>query len=302
MPTAQRIAITGATGFLGGALVDALRAAGHHPMRVTRGPAGRRDDDIHWDPSAGRMDPRAMEGLDAVVHLAGENIGERWSTERRRRIRDSRVRGTRLLASTIASLERPPRLMLSQSAVGIYGSRGDEILDESSAPGTGFLAEVGVEWEEAAEPARAAGVRVITPRSGLVMSPRGGLLDRILPLFKVGLGGRIGAGRHWLSWISLTDWVAAMRFLLVSSLEGPVNVVAPNPITNAEFTRELGSAIGRPTFATVPEFAVRLALGREMADETALASQRVLPRALEDTGFRFEHATIGEALAAEMGM
>lgn len=296
----MRIAITGATGFLGRALEPALVARGHEIVRVTRGAKDARPSDVTWEPGQGFIDTAALGRVDAGIHLAGESIGDRWNADRKRRIRDSRLKGTKLFAETLAAMSPRPSRFLSGSAIGIYGNRDDEVLDETSSHGKGFLAETGVEWERAAEPARAAGIRLILPRNGLVMAPHGGFLGKVLPLFRAGIGGRIGDGKQWLGWISLTDWVAAYAFLLEADVSGPVNVVAPEPVTNAGFTAALGKRLGRPTLATVPEFAVKLALGSEMAEETALVSQRVVPRVLEKLGFHFTHRTIEQALAAEL--
>ena len=236
-----------------------------------------------------------------MVHLAGEPVGERWSGDKKRRIRESRVKGTSLLARTLAGMKRPPGVLVSASAIGIYGDRGAEELAESSRLGTDFLASVSREWEAAADPARQAGIRVVHPRFGVVLSPEGGALGKLLPPFKLGLGGKIGSGQQWVSWIGLHDAVRAIRFLLdTPDVSGPVNVVAPVPVTNGALTEAVGHAIGRPTIATVPEFAIRLAMG-EMADATLLASQRVAPRRLLEAGFRFDYPEIEEALRAELG-
>jgi uncharacterized protein (TIGR01777 family) len=248
------------------------------------------------------IDPDDLEGIDAVIHLAGEPVSERWTASNKARIRDSRVRGTALLAEAIASLSRKPSVMLSGSAIGIYGNRGDEWLDESSAPSSGdFLARVAQEWEAAAEPAARAGVRVVYPRLGVVLSPEGGALERLLTVFRLGAGGKIGAGDQWLSWVARDDAIAALLFLLKDDdIRGPVNVVAPNPETNAHFAKILGHVIGRPSLASVPAMAVRLMLGSEMANATVLASQRVRPKALDEFGFRFRYPHLEEALRHEI--
>jgi hypothetical protein len=302
------VAITGATGLIGSTLAASLTAEGHAVRRIRRG-AGTRPEstrargDITWDPAAGRLDPRDLEGVDAVVHLAGESVADRWTKARKKEILASRVNGTRLLAGTLARLERPPSVLVSGSAVGYYGNRGAEVLDETAGPGTGFLADVVRAWEEAAAPARAVpGLRVVHSRTGLVMTPRGGVLHRLLPPFRLGLGGKVGHGGQWISWISLDDVVGALHFLLVTdALRGPVNVTSPNPVTNAGFAHALGHALHRPVVATIPEFAVKLVLGHEQTEEMALASQRAVPRALESAGFRFRHPTIEEALRYELG-
>jgi uncharacterized protein (TIGR01777 family) len=292
-----RIAITGASGLIGSALSSALQrdACEVHPLvRTLRGAPG----EIQWDPGTGQIDAGALEGFDAVVHLAGENIGQRWTPEVRERILESRVSGTQLLARTLASLRHPPEVLVSASAVGYYGDCGDRPLDESAPAGNDFLAEVAQAWEAAAKPAAEAGIRVVHPRSGMVLSRHGGALARMLPPFRLGLGGRMGHGRQWTSWIALDDEVAAIRFLIgTPTLAGPVNVTSPRPVTNAEFTRILGRVLGRPTLMTVPAAALRLAFG-EMADRTILASQRAHPARLLDAGFHFRHARLEDGLRA----
>jgi uncharacterized protein (TIGR01777 family) len=258
--------------------------------------------DLPWDPAAGRLDAAALDAarLDAVIHLAGANIGQRWTSSHRREIRESRVAATSLLARTLASLDHRPPVLVSASAVGIYGHRGDEPLDESSALGAGFLTDVGRAWESSADPARAAGIRVVHPRSGVVLHPDGGMLARLVPVFSLGAGGKVGSGRQWLSWISLEDWLRAIEFLLsTDALAGPVNVTSPAPVTNADFTRALARVLRRPAIATVPELAVKVAFG-EMGVEMLLGGQRVLPRRLQEAGFRFEHPTLEEALRHEL--
>jgi uncharacterized protein len=294
------VAISGSTGMVGSALVSSLRADGHRIRRLVRGDTAPGSEHIAWDPGEGVLDPAALEGIDAVVHLAGENIGQRWSPEVKRRIYDSRIDGTRLLSTAIASQERKPEVMVSASAVGIYGDRGDEVLDEGSRTGSDFLSQLGRAWEASTESARQSGVRVVNPRFAPVLSPRGGALERMLPPFRAGIGGRLGSGDQWMSWVSLTDAVRAIRFALEhDELDGPVNVVAPNPVTNKELTRALGDVLGRPTFFFVPATALRLVYG-EMAEATLLASQRARPRKLQDAGFSFEHPEIRQALEAEL--
>jgi uncharacterized protein (TIGR01777 family) len=248
----------------------------------------------------GRIDADALNSVDAVVHLAGEPIAQRWTRGAKRRIRESRVRGTELLASTLASLERPPRVLVSGSAMGIYGNRGDEALDESSASGNDFLAATAVAWEAAAEAARQVGVRVVMVRTGLVLSPRGGALAKLLPAFRLGLGGRVGSGRQWVSWIGLTDTVSAIRHAIeTDSLTGPVNLSAPEPVTNAELAKTLAKVLRRPAILPVPAFAMRLAFG-EMGEATLLASQRMRPRRLLDSGYQFRYPTLEAALRHEL--
>jgi hypothetical protein len=258
--------------------------------------------DVRWDPDAGRLDPRELEGVDAVVHLAGASVADRWTPAHKRAIEDSRVRGTALLAETLARLARPPRVLVSASAVGFYGDRGDEVLDERSAPGAGFLADVARKWEGATAAAERAGIRVVHARLGVVLSPAGGALPKLVLPFQLGAGGRVGDGRQWWSLVALDDVVGALHFAVATdALRGPVNVVSPEPMTNADFARTLGRVLHRPAFAAAPAFAVRLAMGREQADEVVLASQRVEPRALRDAGFVFRHPTVEAALRHELG-
>lgn len=290
------VAITGATGFLGSALASTLSADGIRVVRIGRG----KDADVRWDPNAGAIDAASLNGVDAVVHLAGENIAQRWTSARKREIRDSRIKGTTLIARTLAALPVKPRALVSASAVGIYGAhRGEEILTESSALGSDFMGSVATEWEQAADPARAAGIRVAHVRTGISLNPRGGVLQRLAPIFSLGVGGKIGSGAQWLAWIALTDWVRAVRFLLDANAEGPFNLSAPNPATNAEFTETLGRVLKRPTLMTVPAFAVKLAFG-EMGEDTVLASQRMIPERLLAVGFRFEYAELEPALRHEL--
>src|SRR5918997_3131740 len=281
----MNVLISGATGMIGSALTRELERGGHRICRLTRSPKG--ENDIRWDPDAGTVEG-SLEGHDAVVHLAGESIAEgRWTPERKRRIMESRKRGTRLLAETIAALPTPPKVMVSASAVGYYGDRGDEVLREDSSPGSDFLAQVCKAWETAADPAREAGIRVVHPRFGIVLSPKGGALGTTLPIFKLGGGGRIGSGRQWWSWVALDDVVGAIVHALEDdSVEGPVNVGSPNPMTNAAYTKVLGKVLGRPTVLPLPAPAARVMLG-EVADALLLASQRMEPAKLEATGYDF---------------
>jgi uncharacterized protein (TIGR01777 family) len=297
----MRVVVSGASGLVGASLTAALRARGDEVSALVRRPPAA--GEARWDPAAGSIDAGALEGADAVVHLAGAGIGDkRWSTQRRREIETSRVESTSLLARTMAGLVRPPATMVSASAVGIYGDRGDEELTEDSGLGTGFLARVCRAWEDATEPAATAGVRVVRLRSGVVLSGHGGALARQLPLFRFGIGGRLGSGRQWLSWISLPDEVGAILHALDEpALRGPVNATAPLPVTNVDFTHALGRAMHRPSVVAVPGFALRIALGSGMASEMVLASQRVLPTRLAATGYSFEHTRIDVALAAALG-
>jgi len=291
----MRISVTGSSGLIGSALVRLLAAEGHEVGRVVRStaPEGAR----RWDPGAGHVDAAAVNGVDAVVHLAGENIAAgRWSAARKARIRASRVEGTRVLAEAVAGADPRPQALLCASAMGFYGDRGDDRLTEASTSGRGFLAEVSREWEEACAPARDRGVRVVNLRFGIVLSAAGGALAKMLLPFRLGAGGAVGSGRQWWSWVALDDAVGAIRHALVTpGLVGPVNVVAPNPVTNAEFTRTLGRVLARPTLLPVPAFAVRLALG-EMADALLLASTRIVPDRLQQTGYAFRHPELEGAL------
>src|SRR5919112_2478088 len=291
--------ISGATGLIGSALIRELEDEGHSITRLTRSSKG--ENDVRWDPDAGSIDG-SLEGHDAVVHLAGESIAEgRWTAARKGRIMQSRKKGTRLLAEAIASLSVPPEVMVSASAVGYYGDRGNEVLREDSGPGSDFLAEVCKAWEAAADPAREAGIRVVHPRNGVVLSTEGGALARILPVFKLGGGGRIGSGRQWWSWIAIDDVAGAIVHALTDdSVEGPVNLGSPNPLTNAEFTRALGEVLNRPTLFPLPAPAARLALG-EIADALLLASQRVQPAKLEETGYEFRYPVLDGALRHLLG-
>ena len=298
-----RIAVTGASGLIGRALVPFLTTGGHHVVRVVH---GRRagEGEASWDWHLGRIEAQRLEGLDAVIHLAGENIAARWTPDRRRRIRDSRGIGTRFLAETLGRLNRRPAVLVSASAVGIYGNRGDETLTEESAtlaPAPDFLTEVGREWEAATEPASAAGIRAVLPRFGLVLTPAGGVLGRMLPPFQAGVGGPLGSGRQQMSWIAMDDLLGAIHHLLMTdSLSGPVNATAPHPVTNREFTATLGRVLNRPALLPVPAPALRLAFG-EMADVAILSSQRVLPARLQASGFGFRYPELEPALRHLLG-
>jgi uncharacterized protein (TIGR01777 family) len=293
------VAITGASGLIGRALSSSLRSDGHRVLRFQRGgvTAG---DTIGWDPEAGRIDAPALEGLDAVVHLAGEGIAEhRWTDEQKRRIHDSRVRGTAVLAAAVASRERRPHVLVSGSAVGYYGDRGDEVLTEDSAPGTDFLAQSCVAWEAEAAPAVVAGVRTVFIRTGIVLDAHGGALKQMLLPFKLGVGGRQGSGRQWMSWIALADEVGAIRFAIDNdALRGPANLVAPNPVTNAEFAATLGRALHRPAILPTPMLPLKLRYGAELVDTLLMVSQRVAPAALRAAGYEFGFDTLEAALRA----
>jgi uncharacterized protein len=291
------IAVTGSSGLVGTALVDSLEAEGHVVRRLVRRPVRDGQHEIGWDPAAGQIDAAALAGVDAVVHLAGENLAaQRWTESFKAEIRNSRVRGTRLLCDALAGLSTRPSVLVSASAVGYYGNRGDEIVDESASPGTGFLAEVCREWEAAAQPARDAGIRVVNLRLGVVLSTHGGALAQMLTPFKLGLGGPIGSGQQYLSWIAIDDLVSAIEFALrAETMAGPVNAVAPQPVTNREFTKSLGHVLGRPTVFPMPAFAARLAFG-EMADEMLLGGVRVVSHALLTAGFTFQYPELEAAL------
>jgi uncharacterized protein len=295
----MNVLISGATGLIGSALVPELEAKGHTVTRLSRSRSGA--NTIRWDPSAGTIDGD-LEGTDAVVHLAGESIAQgRWNPDKKRRILDSRVRGTRLLAERISALATPPGVMVSISAVGYYGDRGDEVLTEESAPGADFLARVCREWEAAAEPARRAVSRVVHPRLGIVLTPQGGALGTTLPIFKLGGGGKIGSGRQWWSWVALDDVVGSILHALTDEgVEGPVNVGSPNPMTNAEYTKVLGKVLGRPTVLPLPAPAARIMLG-EVADALLLASQRMQPARLQASGYAFRYPQLEGALRHLLG-
>jgi uncharacterized protein (TIGR01777 family) len=281
------VAVTGSGGLIGRALVRRLQEGGHRVRRVVRS-GGEGPDAVRWDPMVGTIDASALAGVDAVVNLGGEGIGDhRWTEAQKRRIRDSRVTGTTVLAEAMAALEPRPSVLLNASAVGYYGDRGDEVLTEASGPGTGFLSEVVQAWEGATRPAAAAGIRTACFRTGIVLAADGGALAKQLPLFRFGLGGRLGSGTQWLPWIALEDEVGAIVHLLTADVEGPVNLAAPDPVTNATFTEVLGRVLGRPSFLAVPAFGPRLLLGRELADELLFSSARMVPEKLRASGYQF---------------
>jgi hypothetical protein len=298
----MRVAITGSSGMIGSALARSLAGDGHTVLRLVRRAPSPGSDEIRWDPARGEIDRGALEGTDAVVNLAGESIASgRWTGRRMRAISESRVKGTRLLAEALASLSSKPHVLVSASGINYYGNRGDELLTESSSAAAGFLARVCREWEEAAEPARAAGIRLAVSRTGLVLSGRGGALAKMLPVFRAGLGGPIGNGMQYMSCISLEDLVRALRFLIEDGrLSGPVNAVLPAPVRNKEFVRALGRALGRPAILPVPAPVISLLFGA-MGRETLLASLRVVPEKLLAAGFRFHHDTTETALRAALG-
>jgi uncharacterized protein (TIGR01777 family) len=294
----MRVLVSGSTGLVGSVLVPRLRLEGHEVVRLLRRPPPLSQFEAFWDPAAGRLDLDAVEGFDAVVHLSGESLAEgRWTAARRNLLRGSRVESTRLLAGALARASRKPRVFLSASAVGFYGDRGDETLTEVSAAGTGFLATLCRDWEAATEPAAEAGIRVVLLRTGIVLSASGGALLAMLPVFRLGLGGPLGDGSQWLSWITLSDFLRALEHLIGrDSIRGPVNTVSLAPVTNREFTRALGRALRRPAVLPVPAVALQLLLGG-MARETLLASQRAVPARLSESGFEFMFPDIERALS-----
>jgi len=293
------VLVTGASGLVGGALAPFLTTGGHRVRRLTRR-TPRSEDEFSWNPRTGELDPAALEGVDAIVHLAGENIaGRRWSAEQKQRILESRVQGTRLLVEAVNAMPRKPRVFVCASAVGIYGDRGDKQLDEDSPGGSGFLAKVCKAWE--AETHELSGVRSVQLRFGVVLSPAGGALARMLPPFRFGVGGRIGSGQQYMSWIALDDVIGAVHHaLFCEALEGPVNAVAPESVTNAEFTHTLGRVLGRPTLLPMPALGARIAFG-ELADELLLAGQRVVPRRLQESGYEFSQPSLETALRHQLG-
>ncbi|HEX5884609.1 MAG TPA: TIGR01777 family oxidoreductase [Pyrinomonadaceae bacterium] len=284
----MRILITGSHGLVGEALIKSLTTDAHEIVRlVRRGRSGA--SEIEWHPNQGRIDAEQLEGFDVVVHLAGENIASgRWTEEKKRAIRESRVKGTSLLSESLARLSRPPSVFLSASAIGYYGDRGDEVLTEHSGPGDGFLPSVCIEWENATKPAIEKGIRTVNTRFGIILDRKEGALAKMLPPFQMGIGGKVGNGKQWMSWIALDDVVGGLKFLMTETpVNGPVNFVAPNAVTNAEFTKVLGRVLSRPTFFPVPAFGARLAFG-EMADALLLSSQKVKPGVLQEKGFSYK--------------
>jgi len=292
----MKILVSGSSGFIGSALVEFLKHQGHSVIRLVRYQSAVGNNLVFWDPNEGTIESERLTNIDAVVHLAGENIASgRWNEQRKARIRDSRINGTRLISETVARLQPMPEVLVSASASGYYGSRGGEILTEESSPGSDFLAEVSVEWEAATKPASDAGIRVVNMRSGLALHPKGGPLQKMLPAFRLGAGGKLGDGKHYMSWLTLNDTVRAIHHILnTETLVGPTIIATPNPVTNAEFTKTLGRAISRPTIFLVPRFMLRMMFG-EIAD-TLLASTRIQPTKLMESGFEFDQPELEGAL------
>jgi uncharacterized protein len=298
------VVISGASGLIGSALIDSLSSAGHRPIALTRpgGRATKAKDTITWDPAAGTIDTASLEGVDAVVHLAGAGIGDkRWTDAYKRTLVESRVGPTKTLANALAGLTKPPKALVSGSAVGYYGATGDEVLTEASPAGSGFLADICVQWETAAQPAIDAGIRTAFIRTGIVLSAKGGALKKQLPIFKLGLGGKFGSGRQYQSWITIDDEVGAIEHLIAHDVRGPVNLTAPNPVPQAEFAKTLGKVLGRPVFAPIPKFGPALLLGGELAENLLYTGQRVAPTVLPATDFVFKHPDLEGALRALLG-
>jgi len=294
----MRILISGSHGLVGKALISELTKDGHEIVSLVRHKSGGAAE-IEWHPNQGSIDSERVSSFDVVVHLAGESIASgRWTDEKKRKIRESRVMGTTLLSQSLARSAKPPAVFISASAIGYYGNRGDELLDEKSAPGNDFLAEVCVAWERATGEAEARGVRTVHARFGIILDQEGGALAKMLTPFRMGVGGRIGDGKQWMSWIALGDVIQGLKLVIEhNSITGPVNFVAPNPVTNSEFTKSLGEAVSRPTLFPMPSFAARLAFG-EMADALLLSSAKVEPKRLQESGYRFEFENLQPALAA----
>ena len=298
----MKVLLSGSSGLVGSALVPFLTSGGHQVVRLVRSQPRAEGSEVRWDPEAGDIDAAGLKGLDAAVHLAGESIAAgRWTAAKKARILESRVKGTRLIAEALAGLEQPPKVLVSASAIGYYGDRGEETLREESGSGSAFLSEVCRQWEAATEPATAAGIRVVNLRFGIILSLTGGALPRLLTPFRLGVGGRLGSGRQFMSWIAIDDVIGViLHALTTEALRGPVNAVVPQPVTNREFTKTLGRVLGRPTLFPLPAFAARLAFG-EMADELLLASQRVEPARLTASGYQFRFPDLESALRHLLG-
>lgn len=298
----MKVLVTGSTGLIGSRVCAHLVSSGHAVHRLVRSQPDPAGGKWVWDPTGGTLDSKSLEGVDAVIHLAGENVAKgRWTEEKKKNIRESRVRSTRLLSDTLAASPDKPKTFICASAIGFYGDRGDEVLTEESPPGTGFFPEVCQDWEEATRSAAEAGIRVANVRIGVVLSPDGGALREMLFPFRLGLGGRLGSGRQYMSWISLPDVVGGISHVLNhAELKGPVNLMAPNPVSNLEFTKTLGRVLRRPTLFPVPSFVLRLVLG-EMAENLLLAGTRAVPRKLLESGYSFRHPQLEEALRFLLG-
>lgn len=293
------VAVSGASGLIGTALVAALADAGHRAIRLVRREPATGADEIRWKPSAGEIDAASLEGVDAVVNLSGAGIGDkRWTPEYRKVLVTSRTGSTELLATTMAGFDNKPAVFLSGSAIGYYGSQGDTILTETSPPASDFLATLTVDWEAAAQPAIDAGIRTAFLRTGIVLSATGGALQKLLPLFKLGVGGKFGSGQQYMSWITIEDEVQAILHLLTADTSGPVNLTAPAPVTNAEFADTLGDVLGRPSFLPVPAFGPKLVMGADRAQALLFDSMRVLPEVLQSSGFDFAHPELETGLRA----
>ncbi len=297
----RKVAVTGASGMIGAEVVKRLTAKGRAVVKLVRGTPKSTVNEAQWSVEEGLVNPARLEGLFGVIHLAGENIaGGRWTEDRKRRIRNSRVQGTERLCRDLAALHRKPEVLVCASAIGYYGDRGTTVLDERSPPGQGFLPDVCLEWEAATKAAADAGIRVVNVRIGVVLSKQGGALEKMLLPFKMGVGGKVGSGKQYWSWVALDDVVGALLHALdCQKLSGPVNAVSPNAVTNAEFTSVLGSVLHRPTILPMPAFAAKLALG-QMADDLLLASAHVVPKKLEETGYQFQHPQLRECLQQEL--
>lgn len=296
----MRVVITGSSGLVGSRLKRVLKEAGHEPIRLLRKRAGK-DGDLHWNPASGELDAAQLEGVDAIVHLGGESIASsRWTDEQKKKLRDSRINSTKLLVDTMAKLSAKPKVFVCASAIGYYGDRGSEELTEESSKGRGFLADLCKDWEDAAAPAAALGVRVVNLRIGVVIAKDGGALSKMLPPFKMGVGGSLGSGKQYMSWISLEDTAGAiLQCIENEKLSGPVNAVAPVPVTNEEMSKTLGKVLGRPSILPAPAFALRLALG-EMADELLLSSAKIIPTKLQETKYQFQHPELEQAIRAAL--
>jgi uncharacterized protein (TIGR01777 family) len=299
--TPMKILITGSTGLIGSSLIPFLTTGGHRVIRLKRDKSKIGENDLYWNPEKGEIDTSKLEGFDAVVHLSGENVARRWTDEKKAEIEESRVKSTRLLSNSLSKLEKKPAVLVCASAIGFYGNRDDEILTEDSQAGKGFLADVGRKWEAATALARKAGIRVVNLRLGVVLSPRGGALEKMLLPFRVGLGGKVGSGHQWMSWISIHDVIGATYHAINDdSIVGPVNAVSPKPATNLEFTNTLGNVLKRPTFFSVPSSLLRVIFG-EMADETLLSSARVMPSKLLSSGYEFQFTDLETSLRNLLG-